>query len=133
MKLDYLIEQFKLYFPSISKQAIRYEGDKFNFEWLIVTLDDGDRIIFDYIERTIRRIPRDAEHLSEKEARKEFGVRLKKLMFQRGVTQNDLSETTGIVRTTISDYITGKHSPSFYAVDKIAKALDCSIDEFRCF
>ena len=133
MNLDFLIEQFRLYFPSISEMAIRYEGDIFNFEWLIVTLNDGDRIIFDYMERTIRRIPRDPGHITEREARREFGIRLRKLMFQRGMTQNDLSELTGIVRTTISDYITGKHSPSFYAVDKIAKALNCSTDEFRCF
>jgi DNA-binding Xre family transcriptional regulator len=113
--------------------AIRYESDAFNMEWLIVTLDDGDRIIFDSFENTIRRIPRDSGHLSEIEARKEFGVRLRKLMFQRGITQTELSNCTNISQARLSDYITGKHSPSFYIVDKIAKVLECSTDEFRCF
>ena len=132
MKINYLIEQFKLYFPTIAELAIRYEGDKFNFEWLLVTLDDGSRLIFDNVEHTIRKIPRDAEHLTEAEARREFGVRLRKIMYQRGITQNYLADAIDVSQARISDYITGKHSPSFYVIDKIAKVLNCSVDEFRC-
>jgi transcriptional regulator with XRE-family HTH domain len=52
-------------------------------------------------------------------------------MCRKGVTQSDLSFATGIAQPTLSGYINGKHEPGLYAIDKIAKALGCSVDEFR--
>jgi transcriptional regulator with XRE-family HTH domain len=52
-------------------------------------------------------------------------------MTRQGVSQLELSELTGIPQSTISNYLTGKFLPGFYNMDKIAKALKCSIDEFR--
>ena len=61
----------------------------------------------------------------------EFRQRLRRLMTRQGVSQLELSELTGIPQSTISNYLTGKFLPGFYNMDKIAKALKCSIDEFR--
>ena len=71
--------------------------------------------------------------MSEQQCREEFSIRLKRLMYRQGVTQKELSEETGISEMTISNYMNGKRTPSFYNVDKISKALKCSIDIFRYF
>jgi transcriptional regulator with XRE-family HTH domain len=52
-------------------------------------------------------------------------------MYLKGVNQQYLSDATGITAVTLSNYMRGKVTPNFYNVDKIAKALDCSIEEFR--
>ena len=55
------------------------------------------------------------------------------MMYIKGITQSELSNCTDIPQYLISDYIRGKRTPSFYNVDKIAKALDCSVDELRYY
>lgn len=61
--------------------------------------------------------------------RREFGRRLKTLLELRGMTQNELSEETGISQVSISKYLNGKSDPSLLNVLKIARALDCSLDD----
>lgn len=60
-----------------------------------------------------------------------FGVKLRKIMEEKNITQNKLSDMTGIEQPTISHYVNGNMNPSFYIADKIATALGCSLDEFR--
>ena len=124
-----MFERFKSKFPFIAEDADRYYAVSKND--LTIVLQNGDRILYDDFEKVIRNLPRDNMYLSEQECCAEFGKRLRKIMFRKNVTQYELSELTGISRTTISFYINGKTTPSFYNADKIAKALKCSVDEFR--
>ena len=125
----YIYDNLNFYFPFIVREAVEYiENGSFE---LIVKLTDGSFILYNDLERTIRKLPKDCKHMTEQECRKEFGIRLKNIMFQKSITQNELSEITGIQQYLISNYINGKTTPSFYNVDKIAKALNCSIEEFR--
>lgn len=124
-----LFDDFNLHFPNIASSAVKhYEHGKTE---LIVKLLDGSSVSYDYINKTIRNLPSDSRKLTVHECRKEFGIRLNNIMYSKGITQEDLSNETGIPQSMISNYITGKTSPSFYKVDKIAKALECSVDELR--
>jgi DNA-binding Xre family transcriptional regulator len=87
--------------------------------------------LYDDVTRSYRKLPTDSDELTEDECRREFGIRLNKILIRKNITQIELSEMTGINRSILNGYITGKHSPSFYNVDRIAKALDCSVDDFR--
>lgn len=60
-----------------------------------------------------------------------FGVRLRDKLMARRMDQETLSEITGISRVSISKYINGKAVPSLYNVELIARALGCSLEEFR--
>lgn len=124
-----IFENLVLYFPNIADQMVKSRGD--GNGGLIVNLRNGDTIFYDDINKSIRNLPRNSNSMTEEECRKEFGIRLRKLMFRKGVTQAELSDMTGIQQSALSNYITGKTSPSFYNVDKIAKALECSVDIFR--
>lgn len=124
-----MFKTFEMYFPSISREVVGcYKNDDFS---LILKTDAGETFMYDDFEHTIRMLPRDSSDLTEDQCRHEFGVRLRRLLYLKGMTQYELSERTGIQRTQLTRYIMGKSSPSFYVVDKIAKGLGCSIDELR--
>ena len=126
---DYIIEQLDRLFPFIVKEAVTYKKNS-DFEWLII-LSDGSSVLYDEFNKTIRRLPGNSNELTEQECRIEFGSRVRMYMDRKGISQSELSNRTGIVQSQLSNYMTGKTTPSFYIADKIAKALNCSIDEFR--
>lgn len=126
---DTLFKNFELNFPRIAEEAEDWYKES-GFE-LVVKLSDGKVIMYDDLNGCIRNLPCDDMNMSEEECKREFGIRLRRLMYIKGVTQEDISRETGIAQTTLSRYITGENVPSFYKVDKIAKALKCSVDEFR--
>lgn len=127
--MNSVLENFKRHFPLIAADVVDVINRTDTF--VEVELGGGDRIVYDDIDNTIRRLPIDRDAMSEDECRREFGIRLRRLMYVKGVTEAELSERTGITQPRLSGYIRGKNSPSFYKVDKIAKALGCSVDEFR--
>ena len=124
-----LLTNLKKQFPRFADDAVEYR-EKGPYE-LVVKLNNGRVISYYDAEQGIRRLPSDDTHLTEEECREEFGIRLCRIMYYKGVTQKELSELTGITQANISNYITGRQTPSFYKVDKIARALDCSIEELR--
>lgn len=126
---DDMIKRFELYFPTMSKQAIRYKAD--SPSTLIIELNDGDVILWDDDDTSFRHLPSDSNNMTEVQCRREFSHRLRRIMLHKGVTQMDLSTRTGIPQSQISKYASGKALPGFYNVDRIAKALNCSADELR--
>lgn len=124
-----IYENLKFHFAFVFDDAIdiRETGP---FE-LTIELSDGRSVMYDDIDKTIRNLPHDSNHMTEEECKQEFGTRLRKLMQRKCLLQSDLSEITGIPQCSISNYMNGKTSPSFYNADKIAKALGCSLEELR--
>lgn len=96
-----------------------------------VKLIDGRAYIFDGYHQTLRQLPKNSKYLTKDEFRIEFAYRLRKVMAVKKVSQVELSHATDIQITDINRYVNGKAVPTFYNVDKIAKALDVSVDEFR--
>lgn len=116
-------------FPGMVKEAIdiqEYRGGE-----LLLIMPDGTKWLYSDLHSNVRQMPTDLYNLSEEECLSEFGRRLYDIMCRDGVSQSDLSEMTRIPQPILSNYITGKTSPSFYKVDKIARALGCSVDDFR--
>jgi DNA-binding Xre family transcriptional regulator len=124
-----LYENFKFHFPLIAEKVVRYR-DISPYE-LEVSLLDGSVFMYDELNKSIRKRPRDCDHMTEEECKREFGMRLRSVMFMRGVDQADLCRLTGIPQPSISNYVNGRTCPSFYNLDKIARALKCSVDELR--
>ena len=57
-----------------------------------------------------------------------FSSQLKKAMLERNISQVKLSQLTGIGKSSISQYISGKNVPKEEALEKIASVLDCSVE-----
>ena len=128
---DYVYDEFSFNFPSIAKQATSYHHIS-DIE-LIIKLENGEVVSYENINKSLRILPSDSMSLTEEECRREFAIRLKLMMTVRGTSQTKLSEATGIQQHMISDYTNGKRAPSLYNLDKIAKALNCSLDELRYY
>lgn len=56
-----------------------------------------------------------------------FAANLKKAMDERNMSQTDLSALTGIGKSSISQYLSGKNEPNEKRKEKIADALECSV------
>ena len=124
-----LYSNFKRYFPNIANDVRSHVVS--SPDELIVVLKNGDKMFYDDMFKTIRQLPVCANTMSEEACRREFGIRLRSIMHRKGITQTELSKATGINPISISNYINGKTSPSFYYADKIARALDCTLEYFR--
>lgn len=60
-----------------------------------------------------------------------FADNLKKLMVEHGVTQAELAKKTGIGRSSISQYLSGKNEPTDERKALIADAVGCSVTELE--
>jgi len=62
-----------------------------------------------------------------------FGNKLKRLMNELGLSQSKISELTGIGKSSISQYLSGKNEPSKERRKEIARALGVQEDYFNQF
>lgn len=124
-----ILENLKAYYPWIYEQLESY-SERGIFE-IIIHCDDGSIFLYDDRDKTIRALPQDYTNMTEDRWRREFGYKLSKLIFNKGWTQAKLAEKANITQPQLNGYIMGKNVPSFYIVDRIAKALGCSTDDLR--
>ena len=57
-----------------------------------------------------------------------YSIRLIQLLDEKQMTQRDLSLKSNVTEATISNYINAKQLPKLGVVEKIADALDVSVD-----
>lgn len=128
-----LFRNFSMYNPSEAARAIDYEY--YDDYELLVTLDDHSQILYDDLLKGILYIhPNPSGELPEEDIwRLGFARRLFKKMRLHGLTQMDLAAVTDISQVTISKYINGKSTPSVYNLEKLAKALDCTVEDLLHF
>ena len=126
--IDYLIKAFNLYNKSLSKLAVDYK--MLDYSNLLVTLDDGRRVIYNDTSTGSRILP-DRNNFTDGEYKRELGYRLYYLMRRKFITGKELSEMTGISEYTISAYATGKSTPSLFHANEIARALHRPINYFN--
>lgn len=121
-------ELLELRYPSLYADAVEFIRIG-PFE-LIVKTRDGRIWLYDDSEGTVINLDPNRSNISEESFGYQFGMRLKRMMVLKNVNQEELSDMTGISRVTISHYINGRTSPTFYNVDKIAMALGCEFTDF---
>lgn len=61
-----------------------------------------------------------------------FGENLRRLMDARNYSCQRLSNRTGIEMVTIWKYTAGRVTPNLYTALKLAKGLNCSLEELAC-
>ena len=124
-----IFNNFVMRFPVIAKMVVAcYESSDYG---ITIKLNDGEIFSYDDINGSIRRLPKDSNSMTEDECRNEFGNRLRHLLAVRCMSQDELCDRAEIHPVMLSRYMNSKATPNFYIVCKIAKALNCSIDEFR--
>ena len=101
-------------------------------EWdLIIKFKDGRQFIYDRFTNTHKNLYYNSiNELTDKQEKKEFAHRLRSLMGRRCVNQDKLAELVGTTQPMISKYVRGDAIPNAIMLRKIAKALNCSMDDF---
>lgn len=101
-------------------------------EWdLLITFSDGKKVMFDKHTGYHNEVfYGNVSELTEEQEKKEFSYRLRSLMGRRGIGQEELADMIGTSQTMISHYVSGRSIPSVMVLRKIAKILNCSMDDF---
>ena len=122
-----ILERFKLYYPNLANTMVSWRpGSRVT---IIAELSDGAKLEFHDTLGTIRTLRHDPGVLHcEEDWRKEFTYRLIGLMYELEMTRIELSEKTGISMSSIGKYISGRSTPSGWAVFRLAEALDCPVE-----
>lgn len=98
---------------------------------LLIVFANGRKVIYDRFNNCYQNIfYKDVNEITEEQEKKEFAYKLRSLMNRKWVTQEQLAEDIGTSQVMISRYVRGEVMPSVLIVRKIAKALNCSIDDF---
>ena len=100
-------------------------------EWdLLIIFKNGRKVIYDRFTGYYKDVFYDSIYeLTEEQEKKEFAFRLRSLMGRRGISQDVLAESIDSTQSMISRYVRGETIPSVIVARKIAKVLDCSIDD----
>lgn len=127
--MDKYMHQVYLYFPDLLGEVVHVR-EYVQFMLLLETNTKYD-YFYNITNNVLIPIPKDDKNLDKDSFRRIFGVLLRRALECSGLTQEELSEKTGIPQPNISDYLYGKHFPSFYQIDKMAKAMNCSVEDLR--
>lgn len=101
-------------------------------EWdLLIEFYNGKKVILDRFTGYHKTIfYNNLNELTEEQEKKEFAYRLRSLMNRKRITQEQLADKLNTTQVMISRYVRGETIPSAITLRKIAKALDCSMDDF---
>lgn len=129
----YVLPQIDMKYPYITKHIVDVEerGDFF----YILKLDDGERILYDHMEKNLISIKNAADPslMEEPEWRDYFTTMLKRTMRIKGMSQKDLAIKSGIPQITIHKYVKGKNLPNMFYIHKLANALECAVADLTGF
>lgn len=127
--VNYYAQQFKWNYKYLGDMVVDYY--KSGTYWLTMVLEDGKKVLYDYMFDEYRFLPLDSTDMTEEEQRREFILRLQTAIRHRGFTQRNLAEAMDIPQSTINRYCTGDRTPDFYTLDRMVRILKCSMDDFR--
>lgn len=131
-----IIEDYKVWYPEFYQKTIECRpSGKY---CVLASLNDGSRVEFNCLDKTIRDVTKlysreFTESMDESSWRKEFGRKLHRAITDRHMTQERLSELTGISRQMLSRYVSGASTPSGYILSRLAEVLDCDVRELTKF
>lgn len=105
--------------------------EPFNNREIIVKLEDGRAYSYDGISRALRgvKLIDDISEFTDEEWRKGFSDLLSKQIRRSAMTRGELADRIGISSVMMSRYSTGKSAPTPQMMQKLARALDCSVDD----
>lgn len=97
---------------------------------MIIYLDmaDGRTIAYDMLDHIIRTAKKCSDGYTDDEWEREFYIRLKRLMYLRGINQSELAKQLNISQSQLSRYISGKTPMSVYMLRKIARVFGCTFE-----
>ena len=131
-----ILNEYKVWHPSLYNQTVECRpSGRYS---ILVTLDDESRLEYNSTDNSIRDVTKfyireRTLDVDEESWRKEFGRKLQRVIAEKGMTQEKLSEVTGISRQMMSRYVRGTSTPSGYILSRLVEALGCDVRELTKF
>ena len=125
-----VLNNFKMHYPEMYDQMVDWYPSA--HLQITVKLNDGQYITYELIDDLVTTVYdsySNDDEMDEEMWRDNFARRLSNRMRTGGMTRSRLSDLTGISIVTLSKYMNGKAIPSGYNLERIARALKCSIAE----
>ena len=127
---SFLYRYIKMNYPTLIVEDNIEDVIEINNYDILVKFKNGNKILFDTFRNQYRYIQYNSDELTDEEWKYEFGIRLNSLINRRRITQEELAERLGTSQTMITRYINGYVIPSARVIDKLAKILNCSTEDF---
>ena len=130
----HIIDSFKNWYPTLFEKTEHFQP--LGRLSILVHMNDGAKLEYTAHDHAIRDVTRyydKSNAVDEESWRKEFGRRLRRLISERGISQEKLSETTGISRQMMTRYVKGTSTPSGFTLSRLSEALDCDVRELTRF
>lgn len=120
-------KSIEMHYPEIASKTVEYRE---RGREILCKLNNGKIFSYYVSENSMRELPINDDDYTKEACKDEFGVRFRRLLRRSCITQAELSRKTGLTQPQLSNYINGKVLPSLYIAEKLARALDCSIEDF---
>lgn len=120
------MRSIKLEYPRIYHDAIEYID---RGKDILIRTCVNELYVFEVINEVMYLLARDLYNVTEDEIHKEFLRQIKYRMVLDKIVQAELANICRVSQTTISRYLSGVIVPDVLTASKIAKAVDCSLDE----
>lgn len=133
---DYELMNLQTNYPDVYKNMVEYHHDSACKYRLILTMNDGSRIVYNDMLGTVSdpRLNRyNPAPLTEEEWNMEFASRLTEIMQTKRWTQASLADATGISQGMIGKYVRGESIPSIRNLVKMTKAMNYSPEDLIDF
>lgn len=131
-RYERIVESYKIWYPTFYEKTV--DCKPVGQTCILVTLKDGCKMEYDSYDNSIRDVTNlyvraKTDGVDEEMWRKEFGRKLYKAIITNGITNERLSDITGISRQMLSRYIRGHSTPSGYILSRLSEALNCDVRE----
>lgn len=130
-KYQDMYDMFLRYYPGWEGRVRRWAPK--NEYSIRLFMSDGSRADYNSRSNSLRWLrefiissPND---ITDEYCRSNFASNLVEYMKAKGFNQITLSERTGLSTAVISKYMRGRTTPTITAAQKIARALNCSVEE----
>lgn len=122
-----ILDNYKLYCLREKRKIARY--CRIGTFRIIVELDNGEVYMYDDMLKGDRLLAKDIYNLTGDDLSRIFRCRLDTAMNNARVSQRELANRIGVTQAAISYYLSGTNEPNLYTIHKLAKALDCSVED----
>ena len=130
-----MLSAYKLWFPNLYDKTIDCWQTGINT--ILATLNDGSKIEFNSQTNTMRDVTSlystTVSKMDEESWRKEFGRQLRRAISDKGITQEQLSDISGVSKQRLTRYVRGQSTPSGYVLSRLSEILDCDSRELTRF
>lgn len=135
-RYERILNEYKVWYPSLYNQTVECRPS--GRYCILASLDDETKIEYNSADNTIRDVTKfyireQTVDIDEEVWRKEFGRKLQRAIAEKGMTQERLSEVTGISRQMLSRYVRGTSTPSGYILSRLVNVLGCDVRELTKF